>query len=212
MILMPGVTQDGAVGETCGEAAAGRWDEGTMDGRASRADCGLFSSGLRHITHLHAANSEAAELGYRWTSRRKREDSTGDRRCKGERTIPGVGSFQRAVRFHQMVRRLGFVELVDLGRETKIALPQTIDLVRPGRDLDFSPGKKDIWVVPLLLRKLAYAVYELEGFAKVGKLEGLRDVVLLNYIPSVHLLLQRGEFLTLERRHSSSARDACFGH
>jgi hypothetical protein len=36
-------------------------------------------------------------------------------------------------------------------------------------------------------------------------------VVLLNYIPSVHLLLQRGEFLILERRHSSSARDACFG-
>jgi hypothetical protein len=36
-------------------------------------------------------------------------------------------------------------------------------------------------------------------------------VVLLNYIPSVHLLLQRGEFLTLERRHPSSARDACFG-
>jgi hypothetical protein len=36
-------------------------------------------------------------------------------------------------------------------------------------------------------------------------------VVLLNYIPVVHLLLQRGEFLTLERRHSSSAWDACFG-
>jgi hypothetical protein len=32
-------------------------------------------------------------------------------------------------------------------------------------------------VVPLLLRKLAYAVDELEGFAKVGKREGLRKVV-----------------------------------
>jgi len=50
--LMPGVTQDGAFGETCGTAAAGRWGEGTVDGRASRADCGLFSSGLRHVTHL----------------------------------------------------------------------------------------------------------------------------------------------------------------
>ena len=88
---------------------------------------------------------------------------------------------------------------------------QTVDLARPGRDLDFPPGKEDVWVVPLLLCKLAYAGYEFEGFAKVGKLEGLRDVVLLNYIPSVHLLLQRGEFLTLERRHPSSARDTCFG-
>jgi hypothetical protein len=75
----------------------------------------------------------------------------------------------------------------------------------------FPQARKIVWVVPLLLCKLAYEVYELEGFAKVGKLEGLRDVVLLNYIPSVHLLLQRGEFLILERRHSYSARDACFG-
>jgi hypothetical protein len=36
-------------------------------------------------------------------------------------------------------------------------------------------------------------------------------VVLLDHIPAVHLLLQRGEFLTLERRHSSSARDTRFG-
>jgi hypothetical protein len=57
--------------------------------------------------------------------------------------------------------------------------------VRPGRDLDFPPGKEDVWVVPLLLCKLAYEVYELEGFAKVGKLEGLRDVVLsITFHPS----------------------------
>jgi hypothetical protein len=72
-------------------------------------------------------------------------------------------------------------------------------------------GTEDVWVVPLFLRKLAYAVYEFEGFAKVGKLEGLREVVFLNNIPSAHLLLQRGEFLTLERRHSSSAGDTGFG-
>ena len=121
-----------------------------------------------------------------------------------------MGSFQRVVRFRQ-IARLGFVELVDFGGQDEIALRQAVNFVRPGRDLDFPPGKEDVWVVPLLLCKLAYEVYELEGFAKVGKLEGLRDVVLLNYIPSVHLLLQRGEFLILERRHSSSARDACFG-
>ena len=109
-----------------------------------------------------------------------------------------------------MVRSLGFVELVNLGGQNKIALGQTIDFVRPRRDLDFSPGKKDIWVVPLLLRKLAHAVYELQRFAKVGKLEGLRDVVFFDDVPAIHLLFEGGKLLTLERRHSSSARDACF--
>src|SRR5712692_4797132 len=194
---MPGVTQDGAFGETRGAAAAGRWSEGTVDGRASRADCGLFSSGLRHITRLHAANSEAAELGYRRTSRRKREDSTGDRRCKGERTVPGVDSFQRVVRFGQMARSLGFVELVDFGGQDEIALCQTVNFVRPGRNPDFSPGKRDIWVVPLLLRKLTYAVYELQCFAKVGKLESVCNVVFFDDLPAVHLLFERDEFLAL---------------
>jgi hypothetical protein len=114
-------------------------------------------------------------------------------------------------RFGAAEGKLGFVELVDLCRQDEIALRQAVDLVRPGCDLGFSPGKEDVWVVTLLLCEFAYAGYELEGFAKVGKLEGLRDVVLFNYIPFVHLLLQRGEFLTLERRHSSSARDARFG-
>ena len=93
--------------------------------------------------------------------------------------------------------KLGFVELVNLCSQDEIALCQTIDFVSPGRNPDFSPGKRDVWVVPLLLRKLAYAVYEREGSAKVRKREGLRDVVPLNHIPSVDLPLQSGEFLTL---------------
>ena len=67
--------------------------------------------------------------------------------------------------------RLGFVELVDLGGQNEIALRQTVDLVRPGRDLDFSPGKEDVWVVPLLLRELAYLVDKLERFMKVGNVK-----------------------------------------
>jgi len=106
--------------------------------------------------------------------------------------------------------RLGFVQLVDFGGQDEIALRQAVDFVCPGRDLDFSPGKEDVRVVPLFFRKIS-SFDEFEGFAKVGKLEGLRDVVLLDHIPAVHLLLQKGEFLTLERRHSSSAWDACFG-
>jgi hypothetical protein len=101
--------------------------------------------------------------------------------------------------------------LVDFGRQDEIALRQAVDLVRPGRDLDFSPGERDVWVMPLLLRKFAYAICELEGFAKVGKLEGLRDVVFFDDVPAVHLLSEGGKLLTLERRYFSSARDACFG-
>ena len=93
--------------------------------------------------------------------------------------------------------KLGFKELVDLCSQNEIALCQTIDFVRPDCNPDLSPSKRDVWVVPLLLRKLAYAVYERKGAAKVGKREGLRDVVPLNHIPSVDLPLQRGEFLTL---------------
>jgi hypothetical protein len=49
--------------------------------------------------------------------------------------------------------------------------------VRPGRDLDFSSGNRDVWVVSLFLGKLTHAIYKPEGSARVGKLEGIRDVV-----------------------------------
>ena len=100
-------------------------------------------------------------------------------------------------RFGAADGKLGFVELVDLCSQDEIALRQAVDLVRPGRDLDFSPGKEDVWVVTLLLCEFAYAGYELEGFAKVGKLEGLCDVVFLDDVPPVDLLLKYGELLAL---------------
>ena len=105
---------------------------------------------------------------------------------------------------------MGFTELVDFGGQDEITLRQTVNFVRPGRDLDFSPGKEDVQVVPLLFRKLADAVYEREGFAKVGKLEDLRDVVFFDDVPAVNLLFEGGKLLALERRRSSSARNARF--
>jgi len=109
------------------------------------------------------------------------------------------------------VGKLGFAELVDVCSQDEIALCQTIDFVRPDRNPDFSPSKEDVWVVSLLLRKLTYAIYKAEGSAKVGKLEGLRDVMFFDDVPAVHLLSEGGKLLTLERRYFSSARDACFG-
>ncbi len=62
--------------------------------------------------------------------------------------------------------------------------------MRPGRDLDFSPGERDIWVMPLLLSKLTYAIYKPEGSAKVGKPEGLRNVMFFDDVPPLDLLLK----------------------
>ena len=108
-------------------------------------------------------------------------------------------------------RKLRLVEPVDSCGQDEIAFRQAVDLVRPGRNLDFSPSKKDIWVMTLLLREFAYAVYEAEGFAKVGKRESLRDVVFFDDVPAVHLLLQGDEFFPLERWHTSSTWHTCFG-
>jgi hypothetical protein len=77
------------------------------------------------------------------------------------------------------------VELIDLGSQDKIALRQAVDLVRPGRDLDSSPSKKNVWVVALVLRELAYASCKLESFAKVGKLKDLGDVMFFDDAPPV---------------------------
>src|SRR6266849_10704807 len=108
-------------------------------------------------------------------------------------------------------RSIPHESLVDLRCQDEVALRQTIDLVRPGRDLDFSPGKEDVWVMPLLLSKLTYAIHKLEGSAKVGKLEGLRDVMFFDAVPPIDLLLKYGEVLTLERGYPATARNARLG-
>ena len=79
--------------------------------------------------------------------------------------------------------------------------------MRPGGDLNFSPGKEDVWVVALLLSKLTHAIHKPEGSAKVRKLEGPRDVVFFDDVPLVDLLLKYGELLALEWRHASTARN-----
>ena len=101
------------------------------------------------------------------------------------------------------------MELVDFCGQNEIVLRQAVDLVRPGRDLDFSAGKEEVRVVPLLLCKLADAVYEIEGFAKVGKREGLRKVVFFDDVPAVHPLSRAASSLPLSGgtppRHGTQA-------
>jgi len=65
--------------------------------------------------------------------------------------------------------------------------------------------------MPLFLCELTNVIYELEGLAKVGKLESLPDVVFFDDVPTVHLSFEGGELLTLEWRHASAARNARLG-
>ena len=82
--------------------------------------------------------------------------------------------------------------MVDLCRQDEIALRQTVDLVRPGCDIDSSPGKRDVWVVSLLLSKLTHTIYKIESSAKIGKLEGFRDVMFFDDVPRIDLRKKYG--------------------
>jgi hypothetical protein len=73
------------------------------------------------------------------------------------------------------------------------------------------PRQGNVWVVPLLFRELTYAIYKLEGPAKVRKLEGLRDVVFFDDVPPIDLLLKYREILTFERGRPSPARNVGLG-
>jgi len=67
--------------------------------------------------------------------------------------------------------RLGFVELINFGGQDEIALRQAVDFVCPGRDLDFSPGKEDVRVVPLFFRKISSLLTNLRASRKSGNLK-----------------------------------------
>ena len=61
---------------------------------------------------------------------------------------------------------LGFVESIDLGGQDEIALRQTVDFVRPGRDLDFSPRKRDVRVDPQVRRSVHLLLIDRLNFSE----------------------------------------------
>src|SRR5712692_2179766 len=90
LMVIPWLTQAGALGETGGAlAASARVEEGGL----SVADCCLLSSGFFHIRHLHGAGSEAAELGpvgQAGGSVRNHDDSTAPQGCKAKRMVLAI--------------------------------------------------------------------------------------------------------------------------
>ena len=97
---------------------------------------------------------------------------------------------------------------VDLSGHDEIALGEAVDLVRPQSHLGLSPGQQNIGRVSLFFRQRSDAVHKLERLFEIRKSEGAGDVVLPSHLPLGDSLVQRFEFLALERRHSAGARDA----
>src|SRR5260370_26747151 len=95
-MVIPWLTQAGALGETGGTlAASARVEEGAAYPGLSVADCGLLSSGFFHIRHLHGAGSEAAELGpvgQAGGSVRNHDDSTAPQGCQATIMVLAISS------------------------------------------------------------------------------------------------------------------------
>lgn len=99
---------------------------------------------------------------------------------------------------------------VDLRGHDEVALGETVDLMRPQRNLHFSPGKQKVRMMPLFLRQCANTVDELECLGEIGKLVFPSEVVLLNDVPLRNDLVQRRKLLPLKWRNSPAAGNALF--
>ena len=82
-----------------------------------------------------------------------------------------------------MVRSPDSEETVDLRRQDKIRVGQTIHRVRPCGDLDLAPSEQDVGMMALLFGQFAHAIHESQGGLKVGKLESPHDVMLADDLP-----------------------------
>jgi len=102
------------------------------------------------------------------------------------------------------------LQLVDLGSENEITFGQTVDFVRPSGDFRFSPGKKDIRVMPLRFGDLADLVDKRECLPKIRELKGAREVMRVHNLPVRHLFRQSLKRLAGERRCSPPAGFASF--
>src|SRR5215218_5379008 len=97
---------------------------------------------------------------------------------------------------------LWILKFVDLRGQDEIALSQSVDLVRPDRDLRLSPSKANIRMVTLLFRQITDAIYKHLRFAKVRKTIALFEVMLVNNFPAVQLREESRDLFCLQRRHT----------
>src|SRR5580700_8991707 len=97
---------------------------------------------------------------------------------------------------------------VNLRSHDEVTLGKAVDLMRPEGDFGFAPSQQNVGMMPLLLGQRAYTIHEIERLLKIGKGEGASDVMLFYHTPLGDDLVERFEFLALERRHAATAGDA----
>src|SRR4029077_5715543 len=116
-----------------------------------------------------------------------------------------------------LAAREALLKFVNLRCENKIALSQAVNLVRPCRDVRFTPRKQNIRMVPLLLRNSSDFVDERQSLYKIWKFKFPRDVVPIYHFPSRHLARQCFQVSACKwcniaaERHACLARNVCHG-
>ncbi len=82
--------------------------------------------------------------------------------------------------------------------------------MRVDLNIHLAPGKRQIRMVPFLLRNRTYAVHELEARLEIGKQKTFRDVVLFHDLPVRQLLCVGQQGLPCKGWHAPAAGDAMF--
>jgi hypothetical protein len=74
-------------------------------------------------------------------------------------------------------------EGVYLGRENKIALRETVNLVRPDGDFCAAPAEADVRVMALIFGQLAHAINEVQRCTKIPERVRFEQVMFAHYVP-----------------------------
>ena len=97
----------------------------------------------------------------------------------------------------------GLQHAVDFCREHKIALGQSIGLVRKNSDFNLAPRKEDVRMVAFFFRDSPHAIHEIEAIFKVRKGKTLRQMVLTDYVPTLQLAQQPFDISAFQRRNAA---------
>ena len=102
------------------------------------------------------------------------------------------------------------LEAIDLRGENKVAFGEPVNLVRPDRDPDLSPGQRDIRMMPLIFSKISDLIHKAQCRLEIRKGQLPLEMVVVNNLPVRNLTLQRTDLSCCQGWYSAPAGDACF--
>src|ERR1700723_3029679 len=107
-------------------------------------------------------------------------------------------------------RRRRALNPVNLRRQNKIALRQSINLMRPRGNFRLPPPQKNIRVMPLVLRNRPHLVHKRERLLKIRKRERPHNMMPIHYLPLRHFLRQPLQLFSSQRRPPPPTRPPIF--